>query len=206
MDQFLEKIGGIDEGAELVKFFNAHSKTLSDEAGDNRKKKNLAKAEATEFEDAMKELLSKINAKDKDDAIGKISATDAELKEIREQVKTITDSLTKTEKEKESALLLSEITEAISNKKVSDKNGILKDAMISRAIKGDSGYLIGEQTPSEFLQSQIDSEEPMFKAKDKIETPPKGGDVYTVEELESLSDSEMDNNKSKVERSMSALR
>lgn len=212
IDGFKKAINELDNGSDLMDFFNSHSKILSDEAGNQRRKKGEEKTKAQEFEAKFGELLAELKAADKDDAVGKIIGYEAKLKELTDSMGALQEKFGNSEKEKETerekkekALLSGEMISAISNKKVSDKDNILRDVMVARAKKNDSGqFMIGEQTPEEFLQSQIDSREPMFKDKDRYEKIPEKTDTYSLDELDNLSRHEYKANKEKVDRSIRA--
>lgn len=173
--EFLKALNGIENGEELVKFFNSHTNALSEEAKKHRLGKAGEKIRAEELEAGLSELFKTLQANNKDEALNKISESDKQLKELMDKVNNLSTAYEKEQMEKESALLSSAIMEAITKKKLDDKGGIIKDALTFRATKNDSGqYVIGDESLEEYLQGQIDSETPMFKPKETTEEPPHG--------------------------------
>lgn len=172
--EFLEALGNLENGTELVEFFNSHSKKLSDEAGDNRKAKSEAKQKAEGLEKTLTELLSAVQASDKDDALSKITGFETKLSELADQLSAISKENEENKAAKEKSALNTSILEALTEKNIEDKNGFIRDAMTLRATKGENGYTIGEQSFSDFLQSQIDSKDPTFRVKNETpEIPPE---------------------------------
>lgn len=212
---FKEKLASFDGGDELLAFFQSHDNTLREDIEKAKTKKGEAVTQKSELETVLSGLLGKLQASTADEATTKISSFEQQLTDALGQIGTLTESFEqsqaekeKEQKEKEKALLLSGVIEAIANKKVDDEDGVLRDAMLYRSQKTEdgSGYLIdGKVGYAEFLQGQIDSKKANFQKTTHVEKPNFGGDIFTKDELSTLSREDYKANREKVERSKLAL-
>lgn len=204
---FLEKVAGVEGGDQLVEFFNSHTHGLREEAKGYREDKGKEKLKATEFETALSKILNTTKAGDAEEALKKIAESNSKIEEITNKFNTLSGDIEKEKQEKKAALLENSVIEAIAKAKYSDPHGITKDAMLRRAKEdADSGkHMIKGQSFDEFLQSLSDSKEPEFKEKKEKEKPAGKGGLYSLEELESLTQDEYNKNKEKVELSQKKL-
>jgi len=207
-------LGKHDDAEALLSSFQKYDNGMRADIEKAKTKKGVAVTEKSEIETVLTGLLDNLQAKTPDEATSKMKDFETKLEKALEGMGDLTTKFNQSEsdkkvaeKEKELALRDSGFVGALSDKGIKDPSGILLAAMKQLAEKdSDSGHWnVGKQTASEFLQGQIDSKEPMFKQKDKIEAPPKSGDVYSFDELEKLAPKEIQANQDKVDRSMKAL-
>jgi hypothetical protein len=179
---FKETLAGMEGGEALLEFFQSHDNTLRGDIEKAKQKKGEVVNEKSEIETVLNGMLEKLQAKTPDEATGKITEFETKLQKALEDFNGLNEKFTQSESEKieakklaEKTQLDSDITGALSKMKISDESGIIKDAMLKRSKKDDSGqYLInGEQSFTDFLQGQIDDEVPMFKEKTILERPPQ---------------------------------
>ncbi|MCP4991558.1 MAG: hypothetical protein GY928_37520 [Colwellia sp.] len=182
---FKEKIGAMEGGEELLQVFQDHDNSLRADIEKAKDKKGEVVSQKSEIETVLTGLLDKLQAKTPDESNGKISEFETKLSEALSNMDGLTEKFNQSEAEKatakaeaEKALLNSGIIEAISNKKLNDKGGMIRDTMTFRAKKDDDSgdYLIDGKNFEDFLQGQIDAEIPQFKTKPTKEELPSVND------------------------------
>lgn len=159
-DDFKSTIAEHENYEQIMDFVNSKTNSLSTEAKDRRIENQDLKTTNKEQQDMIDKLKETTNTKDIDELIEKWNETNSTVSTIKNEL----------EEEKSSKLkmqLSEEIDRKLKEKSISDDSGLMKDGLLTKVTKDDSGNLkVGEVAIDDFLQNLKDAREISINSKE----------------------------------------